>query len=183
MLSIFYHLGNINQNHNEASLHCYRSVTQSRPTLCKPVTAAHQAFLSFTTSLSLLRLMFIESMMPSYHLIHCCPSSSCPPPFPESGSFPMSWFFTSDGQSIWKVKINKEQLTIASVNKVKANNTLIYSWWECKMVWPLWKRVWQLSLFLLEYRCFTIVLASVVPAKWICYTYISIPSLLDFLPI
>ena len=36
MLNIFYHLGNINQNHNEISLYCYRSVTQSRPTLCNP---------------------------------------------------------------------------------------------------------------------------------------------------
>ena len=27
------------------------------------------------------------------------PFSSCPQPFPASGSFPMSWLFTSDGQS------------------------------------------------------------------------------------
>ena len=32
-----------------------------------------QAFLSFTISLSLLRLMSIESVMPSNHLILCCP--------------------------------------------------------------------------------------------------------------
>ena len=35
-------------------------------------TAAHQASLSFTISQSLLRLMSIESMMPSNHLILCC---------------------------------------------------------------------------------------------------------------
>ena len=28
------------------------------------------------------------------------PFSSCPQPFPESGSFPLSWFFASGGQSI-----------------------------------------------------------------------------------
>ena len=34
--------------------------------------AAHQAFLSFTISLSLLKLMSIKSMMSSNHLILCC---------------------------------------------------------------------------------------------------------------
>ena len=36
-------------------------------------TTAHQASLSFTISWSLLRLMSIESMMPSNRLILCCP--------------------------------------------------------------------------------------------------------------
>ena len=36
-------------------------------------TAARQASLSFTVSQSLLKLMFIESVMPSNHLILCCP--------------------------------------------------------------------------------------------------------------
>ena len=36
-------------------------------------TAAHQASLSFTISLSLLKLMSIELVMPSDHLILCCP--------------------------------------------------------------------------------------------------------------
>ena len=40
-----------------------------------------------------------ESVMPSNHLIFCCPFS-CPQSFPASGSFPMCWFFASDGQSI-----------------------------------------------------------------------------------
>ena len=35
--------------------------------------AAHQASLSITNSRSLLRLMSIESVMPSNHLIFCCP--------------------------------------------------------------------------------------------------------------
>ena len=36
-------------------------------------TAAHQAFLSFTISWSLLKLMSIESVMPSNHLLLCHP--------------------------------------------------------------------------------------------------------------
>ena len=42
-----------------------------------PWTAAHQASLSFTMSWSLLKLMSIEAVMPSNHLILCCPFSSC----------------------------------------------------------------------------------------------------------
>ena len=38
-----------------------------------PWTAAHQAFLSITNSRSLLKLMSVESVMPSSHLILCCP--------------------------------------------------------------------------------------------------------------
>ena len=38
-----------------------------------PWTAARQAFLSFTISRSLLKLMSIESVMPSKHLILCHP--------------------------------------------------------------------------------------------------------------
>ena len=39
----------------------------------QPRTAARQASLSFIISQSLLRLMSIESVMPSNHLILCCP--------------------------------------------------------------------------------------------------------------
>ena len=38
-----------------------------------PWTAACQAFLSFTISWSLLKLMCIESLMPYNHLLLCCP--------------------------------------------------------------------------------------------------------------
>ena len=39
--------------------------------------------------------MFIESVMPSNHLIPVVPFSSCPQSFPASESFPVSWLFTS----------------------------------------------------------------------------------------
>ena len=53
-----------------------------------PWTAAHQAFLSLTISQSLLKLMSIESVMPSNHLILCRPLLLLPSIFPVSGSFP-----------------------------------------------------------------------------------------------
>ena len=39
----------------------------------RPLTATHQASLSITNSQSLLKLMPVESVMPSNHLILCCP--------------------------------------------------------------------------------------------------------------
>ena len=63
-----------------------------------PWTAAHQAFLSFTISRSLHKFMSIQSVMPSNHLILCCPFSSHLQSFPASGAFQMSHFFAG-GQS------------------------------------------------------------------------------------
>ena len=60
-----------------------------------PWTVACQASLSITNSQSLHK-MSIESVIPSNYLILCRPLQS----FPASGSFQMSQFFTSGGQSI-----------------------------------------------------------------------------------
>ena len=60
---------------------------------------ARQVSLS-TISQSLLKLMSIESVMPSNHLILCCPLLVLPQSLPMSESFPMSQFFASGGQSI-----------------------------------------------------------------------------------
>ena len=48
-----------------------------------PWTAAGQASLSITNSWSLLKLMSIESLMPSNHLILCCPLLLLPSIFPS----------------------------------------------------------------------------------------------------
>ena len=48
-----------------------------------PWTAAHQASLSITNSQSLLKLMSIELVMPSNHLILCCPLLLPPSIFPS----------------------------------------------------------------------------------------------------
>ena len=48
-----------------------------------PWTAAYQASLSFTISQSSLKLMFIESVMSSNHLILCCPLLLLPSVFPS----------------------------------------------------------------------------------------------------
>ena len=66
------------------------------PDSATPWTAACQASLSFTNSQGLLKLMSIETVMPTNHLIF----PSCLQSFPASGSFLMSWLFVSGGQSI-----------------------------------------------------------------------------------
>ena len=58
------------------------SSVQSRPT-ATPWTAARQASLSITNSWSILKLMSIESMMPSNHLILCRPLLLPPSIFPS----------------------------------------------------------------------------------------------------
>ena len=68
--------------------------------LATPWTAARQAPLSSTISWSLLKLMSIESMWLSNHLILCCPLLLLPSIFPASMSFPVSQLLASGGQSI-----------------------------------------------------------------------------------
>ena len=72
-----------------------------------PQTAALQAFLSFSISQSFLKFMSNESVIPSNHLILCCPLLLLPSIFPNiSGLFanepisPMSWLFVS-GTNYW----------------------------------------------------------------------------------
>ena len=65
-----------------------------------PWTTAHQASLSITNSQSLPKLMSIESVMLSNHLILCCPLLLLPSIFPSIRVFKMSQLFTSGGQSI-----------------------------------------------------------------------------------
>ena len=65
-----------------------------------PWTAARQASLSITNSQSLLKLVSIESVVHPTFSSSVVPFSSHIQSFPASGSFPMSQFFTSSGQSI-----------------------------------------------------------------------------------
>ena len=53
-----------------------------------PWTAACQASLSITNSRSLVKLMLIESVMPSNYLILCCPVLLLPSIFPSIRLFP-----------------------------------------------------------------------------------------------
>ena len=66
-----------------------------------PWTVARQAPLSSTISLSLLKLMFIESVMLSNHLILCSPLLLQPSVFPSIGVFSNEWALCIQGPKYW----------------------------------------------------------------------------------
>ena len=78
---------------------CCCSVAQLCLSLCDPMDCSMQASLSFTITQSLLKLMSIELVMPSIHLILCHPLLLLPPIFPSIRGFFMSQHSTSGGQS------------------------------------------------------------------------------------
>ena len=59
------------KNYLHSVICCCCSVAESCQALCDPWIVARQASLSITISWSLLKLMYIESVMPSNHLILC----------------------------------------------------------------------------------------------------------------
>ena len=81
---------------------CFSSVQSSRSPVSNffvtPWITACQASLSITNSQSLLKLISIELVMPSNHLILCCPLLLPPSIFPSIRVFSMSQFFPSGGQ-------------------------------------------------------------------------------------
>ena len=66
-----------------------------------PWTAAHQTSLSITNSQSLLKLMSIELVMPSNHLILCCPLLLLPLIFPSIEVFPNESVFCIRWPKYW----------------------------------------------------------------------------------
>ena len=69
--------------------------------LATPWTAACQASLYITNSQSLLKLMFIESVMPSNHLIFCCPLLLLPSICPIIGVFSNESVLCSRWPNYW----------------------------------------------------------------------------------
>ena len=66
-----------------------------------PGTAAHQASLSITNCRSLLKLMSIESMTPSNHLILCRPLLLPPSIFPSIRVFSKEWVLCNRWPKYW----------------------------------------------------------------------------------
>ena len=71
---------------NESSVQ-FCSVAQSCLTLCDPMDCSMPGSLSTTNSWSLFRLMSIESVMPSNHLVLCHPLLLSPSIFPSISVF------------------------------------------------------------------------------------------------
>ena len=71
-----------------------------------PWTAAYQASLSFTISWSLLKLMSIESVMPSNHLVLCHPLLFLPSIFPSTRIFSKESDLRSKWPKYWSFSFN-----------------------------------------------------------------------------
>ena len=77
-----------------------RLVAQSYPTLFSPMDCSTPHIPVLHYLLEFAQFMPTGSVMSLNHLILCCPLLLPPSSFPASGSFPMSQFFASGGQSI-----------------------------------------------------------------------------------
>ena len=71
-----------------------------------PCTAAHQASLSITSSRSLLKLMSIETVMPSNHLILYCPLLLLPSIFPSIRVFSSESALSITWPKYWSFSIS-----------------------------------------------------------------------------
>ena len=71
-----------------------------------PWAAACQAFLSITNFWNLLKLMSIESMMPSNHLILCCPLLLLPSIFPTIRDFSNESVLRIRWPKLWSFSFN-----------------------------------------------------------------------------
>ena len=69
-------------------------------------TAARQASLSITNTQRLLKLMSIKSVMPSNHLILCCPLLLLPSLFPSIRVFSNSQIFAFRRPKYWSFGLN-----------------------------------------------------------------------------
>ena len=90
-----------------------------------PLTAAQQASLSITNSRSLLRLMSIESVMPSNHLILCCPLLLLPSIFSSVRIFSNESVLHIRWPKYWSIRL--------SINPSNEYSGLISSrmdWWD-----------------------------------------------------
>ena len=102
---------------------CCCSVTKSCPTLGDPMNCSTPRFLPFTISRSLLKLMSIESVMPSNHLTLCHSLLLLPSVFPSFRVFsselalcikwPKYWSFKNP---IWFFSVSEFQLNLNWVN-------------------------------------------------------------------
>ena len=107
-----------------------------------PWTAAHQASLSFTTSLSLLKFMSPGSVMPSNHLILCGPLFLLPSIFPSIRIpiFLLKWY-CYDANKIYQKQLLSKLISTAIFAGLNMNS---YPWTDMntKYVYLFLELVW-----------------------------------------
>ena len=126
-------------------------------------TAAHQASLSITSSQSLLKLMSSESVMPSNHLLLCCPLLLLPSVFPSIKIF-SNESIVMDNCNTYKL-ISPPIASLASLTQW----TWVWQWWRIgkpgvlqsmgsQRIWHNWATEQQASLHCFRGQlCFIII--------------------------
>ena len=84
----------------------FSSVAQLCPTLCNPMNCSMPDSLSITNSWSLLKLMSIELVMPSNHLILCRPLLLLPSIFPSIRVFANESVLPNRWPKYWSFSFN-----------------------------------------------------------------------------
>ena len=120
------------------SCHCCCSVTQSCLTLVAPWTAARQASLSFTISWSLLKLMSIELVMPSNHLIFSHSLLLLPSIFPSIRVFSIESALLIRWPKYWSFS-----LSISPSNEYSGLISFRIDWFELLAVQGILKSLLQ----------------------------------------
>ena len=133
-----------------------------------PWITARQASVSITNSRSSPRLMSIESVMPSSHLILCHPLLLLPPTSPSMRVFsndstsrmrgPKYWSFSfsiipslekSKSKLQWSITLHLSEWSPSKStdNKCrrgcKQKGIFLCCWWECRLMQPQWTTVWR----------------------------------------
>ena len=136
--------------HSTEHIQTYISSVQSLSRvqlLVTPWTAARQASLSITNSWSLLKLMSIESVMPSNHLILCHPLLLLPPIFPSIRVFsnesalcirwPKYWSFSfsisPSNEYLGLISFRMDQFDLLAVQKLDSLTILSLPVYEQRM--------------------------------------------------
>ena len=88
------------------------SVAQSCPTLATPWIGAYQASLPFTISLSICKLMSIEPVMPSKHLILPSPFLLLPSVFPSIRVFANEFVLHISWLKYWSFSISPSEYSV-----------------------------------------------------------------------
>ena len=88
------------RNNKERKIKEFSSVAQSCPTLCNPMNCTMPGLPVHHQPWGLLKLMSVELVMPTNHLILCCPLPLLPSIFPSIKVFSNESALCSGGQSI-----------------------------------------------------------------------------------
>ena len=90
-----------------------QSLSLVRP-FANPWTAARQASVSITNFQSLLKLMSITSVMPSNHLVFCCPLLLLPSIFPSIRVFSNELVLCIRQPKYWRISLSNEYSELIS---------------------------------------------------------------------